>query len=205
MSALAKRPVMHLIVGPNGAGKTSLYETRLKPVLKSVAFINADIIQRDELGDASMEASYKAARIAAERRQAHVDAATSFITETTFSHPSKLDLIKQARGSGFLIILYHVNVRSADLSVARVEERKREGGHDVPEDKIRERYDRNQALIHIAALSADKALIYDNSALNTQHKLCIEMTNGRVEKVRDQIPGWAVNLYEQELKAFAAQ
>jgi predicted ABC-type ATPase len=57
-------------------------------------FINADIIQRDELKDASMAASYRAAEIAGARRSALLDARKSFATETVFFHPSKLEIIE---------------------------------------------------------------------------------------------------------------
>jgi predicted ABC-type ATPase len=63
-----KRPTLYMLAGPNGAGKSTLYEARLRPVLKGVPFINADIIQRNELADPSMQASYKAAEIAETRR-----------------------------------------------------------------------------------------------------------------------------------------
>ena len=60
-------PTMILLAGPNGAGKSTLYRTRVAPVFAG-AFINADIIQRDELGDDRPEAAYRAAEIASARR-----------------------------------------------------------------------------------------------------------------------------------------
>lgn len=68
------RPGLVLLAGPNGAGKSTLYQTRVAPSFAG-PFINADLIQRDELKDPSMEASYQAARIAAEGsvRQAGVN------------------------------------------------------------------------------------------------------------------------------------
>ena len=138
-----------MLAGPNGAGKSTLYETRIKPTIPpdTAPFINADIIQRDELKDPSMEASYKAAEIAESRRRAHLAEGKSFVSELTFSHESKLALIQEAKDAGFRVVMYHVNVRSADLSVRRVALRTKEGGHNVPENKIRERYVRNQSLI----------------------------------------------------------
>jgi predicted ABC-type ATPase len=59
-----------------------------------------------------------------------------------------------------------LNLFSSDLSVARVKERILEGGHDVPEDKVRARYDRGQPLIREAVLRADQGMVYDNSKLN---------------------------------------
>ncbi len=45
-------PTLILLAGPNGAGKSALYLTRVAPAFKA-PFINADIIQRDELCDPS--------------------------------------------------------------------------------------------------------------------------------------------------------
>lgn len=137
------RPSLVLLAGPNGAGKSTLYETRVAPSFAG-PFINADLIQRDELKDASMEASYRAAEIAAERRTRALEDRKSFATETVFSHPSKLGVIAEAQAHGYIVIVMHVGVDDPTLSVARVRARTREGGHDVPEQKIRDRFVRGQ-------------------------------------------------------------
>ncbi len=93
-------PTMVVLAGPNGAGKSTLYTTQVAPNF-SGPFINADIIQRDELGDESMTASYRAARMADERRSRFLDEGRDFSTETVFSHPSKLDLVGDALRRGF--------------------------------------------------------------------------------------------------------
>lgn len=62
------RPSLVLLAGPNGAGKSTLYHTRVAPRFVG-PFMNADDIQRDELRDQSMAASYEAARIAEARRR----------------------------------------------------------------------------------------------------------------------------------------
>src|SRR3546814_4581710 len=81
----------------------------------------------------------------------------SLITESTFSHRSKFDLLLQAQAAGYRVFVYHVNVQSPPLSVLRVAHRVSQGGHPVPEDKIRGRYERNQQLIRQAVILADSA------------------------------------------------
>src|SRR5688572_4179953 len=181
------RPTMFMLAGPNGAGKSTLYETVINPRIDA-PFINADIIQRDELKDPSMAASYKAAEIAESRRRDCLAKRCDFVSESTFSHPSKLALMDEARVAGFRVVMYHVNVLSADLSVTRVARRTEEGGHDVPEDKIRERYVRNQALIKEAILKADIAFVYDNSALNKPAERAIDFKRGTVVRIADRVP-----------------
>lgn len=127
MAVEKTKPIMYMIGGPNGAGKSTLYNTVIEPRVKA-PFINADVIQKDEMKDPSMNASYEAAKIAEQRRQKHLTNKKSFVSESTFSHVSKLALIDEAKRTGFRVILYHVNVRSPNLSVARVAARVKEGG-----------------------------------------------------------------------------
>lgn len=194
------RPTMVMIAGPNGAGKSTLYETRVKPMI-AAPFINADHIQRDELMDLSMQAAYKAAEIAEIRRRNHLSERTDFVAESTFSHPSKLDLIKDAKDAGFQVVVFHVNLCSPELSVLRVAQRVDDGGHNVPEDKIRERFARNPKLIREAVLQADLAFVYDNSALDIKPALLIELREGKVIRVASMVSQWAMDLYAQQLKA----
>ena len=194
MNSPQARPTLFLIAGPNGAGKTTFYETVLKGRV-AAPFINADIIQRDELKDRSMEASYTASALAAERRDSHIANGESFITETVFSHNSKLELLKRARAAGFRTVVFHLDIVSDDLAVARVKARISEGGHPVPEDKIRQRYARNKVLIRQAVLMADAAAVYDASALNASPTRLAKFVHGRIEAVEVVRPGWFEALY----------
>jgi predicted ABC-type ATPase len=192
---------MFLLAGPNGAGKSTLYELAIAPRIQA-PFINADLIQREELRDASMSAAYTAASIAENRRRLALKQGLSFVSESVFSHPSKLELVDDARRVGFRVVRYHVNVCKPELSVSRVALRVGEGGHDVPEDKIRERYDRNQPLIRPAVLRADFAFVFDNSQLNVSPQRILSFKAGRITATASAIPDWAELLYAEELRAF---
>jgi len=189
---------MIVLAGPNGAGKSTLYATRVAPSFAG-PFINADIIQRDELRDPSPQASYEAARIASSRRAEHLAQGRDFVTETVFSHPSKLDLINEARASGFTVIVMHVGVETPDLSVARVGARVEEGGHIVPEDKIRARYERGAPFIREAVLQADRGMVFDNSSLNQPPRPCLTFANGRLVFALPHLPAWIRSVYAAEL------
>ena len=191
-------PVMIVLAGPNGAGKSTLYHTRVAPIFAG-PFINADLIQRDELKDGALDASYEAARIASERRAAFINEKRDFVTETVFSHPSKLSLVDEAKAAGFTLIVMHVGVETPELSVARVKARVDEQGHPVPEDKVRARFERCGALIRQAVLKADRGFVYDNSELNTPPKRCLEFKRGARVVVRPTLPGWIRSLYADEL------
>lgn len=196
--APAPRPTLVMLAGPNGSGKSTLYETRIAPMF-AVPFINADLIQRDEMQDGNVNSAYEAAQIASERRALLLADRKSFATETVFSHPSKLDLVIQAKGLGYRIMTFHISVAHPDLSVARVGGRVKEGGHPVPEEKIRNRYDRSGPLIRQAILQSDIGHVFDNSRLNRPPSRALSFMNGALTFALPRLPTWILDLYGDDL------
>ncbi len=151
-----------LVVGPNGAGKSTFVELTLGPLLPRSVFVNADEIAKQRWPDEPVVRAYDAALVAAETRDRLVELGRSFIAETVFSHPAELDLVRNAKKACFAVVL-HVVLIPEDLAVERVQRRVMAGGHDVPEDKIRERYRRLWDLVTTAVGLVDTATVYDNS------------------------------------------
>ena len=87
-----------------------------------------------------------------------------FTFETVMSHPSKLDFIRLAKSLGFRIYLYFVSLEDPIMNIARVEARVRQGGHDVPKEKIVNRYERTMNLLLDAIKLVDRAYLFDNSS-----------------------------------------
>jgi predicted ABC-type ATPase len=153
---------LHVVVGPNGSGKTTFVTEFLAPELPSYAYVNADEIAKARWPADSDAHAYEAARVAAKTRAHLIAAGRSFIAETVFSHPSKLHMVRSAREAGYQVVL-HVMLVPEELAVRRVAYRVRAGGHDVPEHKVRERYQRLWGLIAQAISLAHRAVAYDNS------------------------------------------
>ncbi len=153
---------LDLVVGSNGAGKSTFIEFTLAPLLPGSPVVNADEIAKRRWPDAALEHAYEAARIAADTRIKLIDLGESFIAETVFSHPSKLELIDTAHAADYTVVL-HVVLIPEELAVERVRHRVRAGGHQVPEDKIRQRYRRLWELVAVAAMRAESTTFYDNS------------------------------------------
>jgi predicted ABC-type ATPase len=198
------RPIFIVIAGPNGAGKTSLYERQISKDFPDAEFINADRLAQERFGHPAVtkEESEVGQQLAESRRRELMAQRKPMVCESTFSHESKVDLVRDAKAAGYAVLLYHVNVRNADLAVMRVESRVGKGGHPVPEEKTRGRYERNQPLIREAALLADHAYIYDNSELGKPHRLALQLHQGKALNP-DNVPPWARQLYGKELEAFA--
>lgn len=154
---------LDLIVGPNGSGKSTFVSETLSIHLPRSVFVNADVIARDRWPDAPETASYEAAKIAESLRIRLIDSGRSFIAETVFSHPSKLELITRAQQAGFVVVV-HVMIVPEELAVQRVLRRVHAGGHSVPETKIRERYIRLWPLVATAIARSDEATVYDTTS-----------------------------------------
>ena len=153
---------LDLVVGPNGAGKSTFVRLAIVPTWPAATFVNADEIAARRWPDDASAHAYDAARLAAATRTRLIELGRPLIAETVFSHPSKLDLLRQARAAGYVVAL-HVLMVPEDLAVARVAYRTAAGGHDVPVDKIRQRHRRLWPIVAAAVPLADSATFWDNS------------------------------------------
>ena len=153
---------LDLVVGPNGAGKSTFVDNILLPILPHQAFVNADEIAKLYWPGDEVEKSLVAARLADVLRTAFIAMREPFIAETVFSHSSKIDLIREAVAAGYRVHLHVLMLPEGD-TVARVEKRVTQGGHEVPEAKIRSRYQRLWVNVVDAVRLCDTADIYDNT------------------------------------------
>lgn len=172
-------PVLHLLAGPNGAGKSTLATRVLQP-LTHLRFVNADVIAMQQWPDEQEVHAYEAARLAEAERRELIAVRESFITETVFSHPSKVALLGTAQERGYLVYL-HVVMVPVSVTLGRVAHRVRHGGHTVPEQKIRERYDRLWPLVARAREMADVTRFYDNENDVTPLRLVALYRHGRLQ------------------------
>ena len=183
----ASDPVLHVIAGPNGAGKTTFYVKILGPVTH-LDFVNADLIAAARWPEAPVEHAYEAAALAAEERALRIEASESFATETVFSHESKVALLREAEQAGYRVVL-HIILIPEDLAVARVMDRVANGGHDVPEDKVRARFDRLWRHLRDAIAVVDEAYVYDNTKAAEPFRRVASFINGQVVGT-PQWPAW---------------
>ena len=98
---------------------------------------------------ASFIASYLAGKL--------FESGQSFCFETVMSHPSKIDLIKEAQEYGFKTYLYFVFTDDPNINIQRIDLRKKAGGHGVAKDKIRSRFVRSLHALPDAVKVADKS------------------------------------------------
>ncbi|HEX4430155.1 MAG TPA: AAA family ATPase [Frankiaceae bacterium] len=179
---------LDLVVGPNGAGKSTFVELVLAPNRPGVTFVNADIIAAQRWPDDPAGRAYDAAEIAAKTRARLIEIGEPFIAETVFSHSSKLDLMDAAVTAGYNVEM-HVLLVPLELAVHRVRFRVANGGHGVPEEKIRLRFARLWPLVAAGIERADVAHVWDNSRIDGPQEIALFATGTAIGACR--WPEWA--------------
>ena len=129
-----------IIDGPNGAGKTLFARSFLPEEAQCHLFINADLIAAGLSPFAPEAAALKAGRLMLEAIAECVRKGESFAFETTLSGHVYLGRIMQWREQGYPVSLFFLRLPDADAAIARVAERVKQGGHNIPESVIRRRF-----------------------------------------------------------------
>jgi predicted ABC-type ATPase len=126
------------------------------------------------------------------RRAELLNAGQSFVSETVFSHASKLALIEEAQAQGFFVMLLVVALDQPERLLKRVAQRVAEGGHPVPADRILARYPRTLVNLTQAVRLADAAVLYDSQDVTPGTHTAVAMCKGTWTKELVQpLPQWA--------------
>ncbi|MDB6007175.1 MAG: hypothetical protein JWR15_4162 [Prosthecobacter sp.] len=124
-------------------------------------------------------------------RQKLLEKRVSFSFETVMSSPDKVALLQQAQRRGCRTYLYYIATDDPSINVARVKARVSLGGHDVPETKITQRYQRSLDLLMEAVKFTNRAYLFDNSRHGGERLWVAEITDGRdLELKCDPMPLW---------------
>lgn len=182
---LNSRPRVTALAGPNGAGKSSFFATYLRR--SNLPFINAD-----QLSLQTGISAYKAAELAEEVRRGLIEQQESFIFETVLSDPvgAKLAFLRTAETKGYTVLLIFIGIDSPQSAEERVAIRVSKGGHDVPHDKIRERYARTMKNLQRAFIEIGNIRVYDNSDLERPYRPVASRDAGQDVVVYPPTPKW---------------
>lgn len=131
---------LYIIAGCNGAGKTTASVTILPEILDCKEFVNADEIAKGLSPFNPESVAIEAGRLMLQRIDVLMKGDDSFSIETTLSTRSYSRLIDKAHANGFKVQLLFFWLPTPEHAIARVDQRVREGGHNIPVDVIRRRY-----------------------------------------------------------------
>jgi predicted ABC-type ATPase len=137
---VAGAPQVVIIAGPNGAGKTTS-SRGLLPVYGISTFVNADQIAQGLSGLSPDDSAIEAGILMLEKIRKLVGVKASFAFETTLASRTYGPWMRERLSEGFEVHLHYVWLASADMAVERVAQRVRAGGHSIPENTIRRRYE----------------------------------------------------------------
>lgn len=130
-----------IIAGPNGAGKTTFAQEFLPAEAGLPLFINADLIAAGLSPFDPAAAAIRAGRLMLSEIDRHAAAGRSFAFETTLSGHTYLRRIDAWRAAEFMVELIFLSLSSPEEAIARVAQRVRQGGHDVPAEVVRRRFE----------------------------------------------------------------
>ena len=138
---MTSSPRIVILAGPNGAGKTTFAREYLPSDVACPVFVNADLIAAGISPFAADTAAIRAGRIMLGEIRRHVARGRTFAFETTLAGRRYARLIPEWRRRGYHVHIAFLSLPDPDLAVARVAARVRQGGHDVPEEIVRRRFD----------------------------------------------------------------
>ncbi len=146
--------------------------------------------------------SYFASVVADYIRQKLMKQKTSFTLETVMSSRDKVTLLEQAQQCGYRTYLYFIATDDPAINISRVQNRVKQGGHSVPEDKIISRYYRSIDLLMEAIRYTNRAYIFDNSGHKKLRNWLAEITDGKTLEIKaDQIPAWFVKAVLEKISS----
>lgn len=162
MSA-SESPHLIALAGPNGAGKSTAGPTLLRDLLGITEFVNADVIAQGLSAFDPEGAAFEAGRVMLQRIRELGRRRQSFAFETTLAGRSYAKWISELIEQGYVFEIFFLWLPSPRDSIHRVGRRVQAGGHHVPDDVIRRRY--NAGLRNFFRLYRPLATIwqvYDN-------------------------------------------
>lgn len=161
---------IYVLAGCNGAGKSSIGGAALRQ--SGAEFFNPDeAARRIAAASAGRDPPLSQAQINAAAwnegrrllRRAIVERAY-FAFETTLGGNTMTALLEQAAQAGLPVHVWFVGLADVELHIDRVRRRVAKGGHDIPIDKIRERFENGRLNLIRLLPQLTELRLYDNSA-----------------------------------------
>ena len=178
-------PGVVVLGGPNGAGKSTAAPRLLRGSLRVEEFVNADTLAQGLSAFRPQDVALEAGRITLARLDSLESQRKSFAFESTLASHALVRRLRRLKKRGYSVHVVYLWLPTVDLALARVAERVRTGGHDVPAEAVRRRFDRGRRnFFTLYRPLADTWRLYDASAITGPR---LAATGGQEEptKLRD--------------------
>lgn len=164
MPRTRESPRILIIAGPNGAGKTTFATEYLNAEGQCPRFVNADLIASGLNPFDPAAAAFQASRLMIESIRELTKRGESFAFETTLSGLIFRRWISLWRELGYRVVIHFLYLRTPTLAINRVADRVRGGGHHVPDDVIKRRYEKGLSNFEgMYRVAVDEWTVYDTS------------------------------------------
>jgi len=197
-----KKGRVYVLAGVNGAGKSSVGGAMFAEAGQE--FFNPDLVAQEFLseypGIGKEDANARAWQEGRRLLEVSIVTRQDFAFETTLGGNTIARLLKQAAKSGIEVRVWYVGLEGVELHIERVRSRVAQGGHDIPEAKIRERYDRSRWNLLDLLPQLMELRVFDNTAENDpqagrwpEPKLLMHWRRGRIAHSYNlaRMPEWA--------------
>jgi len=169
---------VYIVAGPNGAGKTTFAREFLPFYAKCPNFVNADLIAQGLSPFEPRSAAMKAGKLVLSRIKELADSSTDFGFETTLSGRTNLRLFRHLKSAGYKLHIFFLWIPGAALAISRIRDRVASGGHHVPIEDVKRRFDRSIAnFFGLYKPLADSWILFNNAG--AKPVLIAKGTNGQ--------------------------
>jgi len=197
-----------VIAGVNGAGKSSVAGASIRQARGE--YFNPDEVARQlQSDDASLsqyDANAKAWKTGYDQLDYAISQDINYTCETTLGGNSITQRLQEAIEKGIQVRIFYVGLSSPELHIERVKYRVSNGGHDIPEAKIRERYVSSIHNMMMLLPGCEQVVVLDNSTPMNGNQPAIKklftVNAGRITIVEQAMPLWAKPLAATGLKYF---
>lgn len=178
-------PRLYIISGCNGAGKTTASYSLLPEMLNCTQFVNSDEFAKGLSPFNPEKASIQASRYMLMKIRYLLKRYQDFAVETTLATRTLLKTVRMAQDAGYTVTLMYFWLKSPELAVERVHARVEAGGHNIPEETIRRRYQVGiDYFFHYYAPVCERWILVDNSQI--PFRVIAEGTKDEVISIKDE-------------------
>ncbi len=182
---MAKYKSVYIIAGPNGSGKTTFAKEFLPNYAKCPNFVNADFIAYGLAPFSPRQAAVKAGKLVLQQIKEFAERNVDFGFETTLAGKTYLRKFQELRKRGYRLHLFFLWIPGPELALARIKERVAEGGHNVPVEDVKRRFERSVVnFFNVYRPLLNTWLLFDNSG--RAPRLIVQKGNLHID-IRDSI------------------